>query len=89
MSRENNSDSSATLADFALGYNFTAANSLPTSTSFPIVDNPEDNSVTDRAANQRIPVTHAESSNAGVSNAAPPANRVYTVSPQQVHLLES
>ncbi|XP_036219119.2 uncharacterized protein [Bactrocera oleae] len=90
MSRANNLDSSSAPANFVLGSNFAAASNFTTSTSFPIVDNPEDNSVTDRAANQRIPVTHAESSNAGVSNAAlPNANRVYTASPQAVHLQES
>ncbi|XP_049302713.1 uncharacterized protein LOC125775825 [Bactrocera dorsalis] len=87
MSRANNLESPAAPANFVLGPNCAAAANLTTSTSFPIVSNLEDNS--DRAA-KRIPVTHAESSNAGVSNAAPPnGSRVYTVSPQQAHLQES
>lgn len=86
----NNSEVSAAPANFFLGSNFAAATNLTTSTSFPIVNNQEENSVTDVAANQGILETHIENSNAGTSNGAPSrVIRVYAVSPQQIQFHEN
>ncbi|XP_039967812.1 uncharacterized protein LOC120779532 [Bactrocera tryoni] len=61
MSRANNTVLFSAPANFVLGPNCAAAANPSTSTSFPIVSNLEVNSGTDRAANQRIPMTQAES----------------------------